>query len=125
MLYLLILPLAVSLAEVASEGPVFMIKHKMSGKYIHPFKSNEWIPDDDHLVLYQGYQSHMYMTFDSIDDEWGYIRHIDSGKIFHPQGGGMTPSDQTNVVLYDDNKPWAYFALDQYNNHIVHHGGCC
>lgn len=96
----------------------FLIRHKSSGKYVHPYYSDVEIPNNDELVLYHGFQDHIHMTFDIVENEWGYIRHVESGKVFHPYYG--LTEDNTHVVLHSDHQPWALFAFDQVNNHIVH-----
>lgn len=101
----------------------FVIKHKSSGKFFHPYMGKANPDNNTQLVLYEGTHERMHFFFDVVDAPWGYIRHATSGKIIHPYGGSMNPGNQTDLVLHQDRHGGALFCIDSANDAIIHKGG--
>jgi hypothetical protein len=101
----------------------FLIKHRSSGKYFHPFGGNANPDNDTAIVLNGDVHKNMYWTFEQIDDRWGYIKHVSSGKIIHPKGCTFSPGNETGLLLHSNRHWGALFALDEVNNHVIHKGG--
>ncbi|VDI16754.1 Hypothetical predicted protein [Mytilus galloprovincialis] len=101
----------------------FVIKHKSSGKFFHPYMGHTNPANNTQIVLYAGTHERMHFTFDLVDGQWGYIRHVTSGKIMHPYGGSMYPGNNTDLVLHQDRHGGALFCIDSANDVIIHKGG--
>lgn len=101
----------------------FLIKHRSSGSFIHPYLGGANPPNNRSVVLHKDIHNRMHFDFDVVEGAWGYIRHVSSGKIIHPWGGSLSPGNNTQLVLHQDRHSGALFAMDEVNNQIIHKGG--
>nr|3WMU_A Chain A, Lectin [Mytilus galloprovincialis]3WMU_B Chain B, Lectin [Mytilus galloprovincialis]3WMV_A Chain A, Lectin [Mytilus galloprovincialis]3WMV_B Chain B, Lectin [Mytilus galloprovincialis] len=106
-----------------SHMATFLIKHKASGKFLHPKGGSSNPANDTNLVLHSDIHERMYFQFDVVDERWGYIKHAASGKIVHPLGGKADPPNETKLVLHQDRHDRALFAMDFFNDNIIHKAG--
>ena len=104
----------------------FLIKHKSSGKFIHPYGGHN-MPlaafRDTPLVVHPDIHGNMHWRFIRKDGIYGYIQHVASGKIVHPYGGDLTPDRDTPLVLHSDQHSACLFALDDVRHWIIHKAG--
>ncbi|XP_069136200.1 galactose-binding lectin-like isoform X2 [Argopecten irradians] len=101
----------------------FVIKHRTSGKFIHPLGGSRNPCENTAVVLHQDVHDRMYFAFDRTCNGYGYIRHVASGKCIHPYGGSTDPCNETGLVLHSDRHNGALFYLDTCKKQIRHHGG--
>ncbi|XP_052819462.1 galactose-binding lectin-like [Mya arenaria] len=101
----------------------FLIKHRSSGKFLHPHGGKGDPKNQTSIVLHSDIHDRMHWRFRKELDYWGYIEHVASGKCIHPKGGSLTPGNNNSLVLHSDRHYGALFALDSRNDHIIHKGG--
>ncbi|XP_045176791.2 galactose-binding lectin-like [Mercenaria mercenaria] len=104
-------------------GLNFLIKHCSSGKFFHPQGGEGDPPNETPIILHEDVHPRMHWTFERDHDQWGYIKHVSSGKYIHPQGGEIHSGDNTRLVLHEARHWGALFALDGYNDRIIHISG--
>ena len=103
----------------------FLIKHKSSGKFIHPEGGSANPADNTRLVIDPSIHERMYFEFEEVKDEghFGYIRHVASGKAIHPKNGDIQPSDNTDLVLHSCQHAACLFGIDEVSHWILHKSG--
>ncbi|XP_052820806.1 galactose-binding lectin-like [Mya arenaria] len=101
----------------------FLIKHRSSGKFFHPYGGNSNPDDGTAVVLHSSIHERMHWRFCKVTNKWGYIEHVASGKCIHPRSGHKTLENETGLVIHSDRHSGALFALDGKNDHIIHKAG--
>ena len=102
---------------------VFLIKHKSSGKFIHPEGGSANPSDNTRLVVHDGIHDRMHFEFEPVDGPFGYIRHCASGKAIHPKNGELRPGNNTDLVIHSSQHAACLFGMDKVNNLIRHKSG--
>ena len=102
---------------------VFLIKHKSSGKFIHPEGGSANPPDNTRLVVHDGIHDRMHFEFEPADGHFGYIRHCASGKAIHPKNGELQPENNTDLLIHSSQHAACLFGMDEINNLIRHKSG--
>ena len=101
----------------------FLIKHKSSGKFIHPKTGLADAENETALVAHEDIHRGMHWRFLPTEGIYGYIQHVQSGKVIHPKGGDHLPKDDTALVLHEARHAACLFALDTERNWIIHKSG--
>ena len=80
----------------------FLIRHKSSGKYMHPYGGSKVPGNNTPMVIYPGYHEACYFHFFPVKDYPGYgvIRQASSDRYIHPLGGSTNPGNNNQIVYY-------------------------
>lgn len=90
-----------------------LIKHKTSGKFLHPSGGSSEPGDNTRIIIHSG---NHYATTWAINTQSKTILHV-GNKIWHPLGGGVTPGDTTPVIVHSgEHSATHFYPVDAYGN---------
>ena len=103
----------------------FLIRHRASGKYMHPHGGSKHAGNNTKMVLYNGYHAACYFYWFPVKEYPGYgiIRQATSAKFLHPYGGSDRPGNNTPIVYYSGYRYATLWAFMDNQNTIRHIGG--
>jgi hypothetical protein len=111
--------------DYGKESGPFLISHTSSGKYIHPSGGYTMPPENNKIVIHEGYHYACYWTFIPLSDKpgFGLIKHYSSEKFLHPLGGSTNPPNNNEIVTNWGAHEATVWSMNTGSKAIMHVGG--